>query len=60
MLQDLTSMRDPDYYPRFLIDFYIPYDSFEVGVINKWNEFVKDCDWYKSRINAIHRLGLKF
>ncbi len=46
--------------PKFLREKYIPKNEEECITINKWTEFVKDCDWYKKNVPTGVREGLVF
>lgn len=48
-----------DYISTFFRDEYIPTEN-EIEDLNKWNHFVKECDWYKKYIVPGTRAGLKF
>jgi hypothetical protein len=52
--------RDFDYIPTFLRDKYIPANSREAALINKWTAFVRDTDWYRKLIKPSQRDGLEF
>ncbi len=49
----------PDYFPDFFRNEYMPAEN-EIVDLNKWNEFVKDCKWYKENVKPGERAGLKF
>lgn len=60
IIQRLGMDRDFDYIPTFLRDKYIPANSREAALINKWTAFVRDTDWYRKLIKPSQRDGLEF
>jgi hypothetical protein len=50
----------PDYTPSFFREKFIPESKDATRVYNKWNNSVKDCDWYKETVPEGERAGLKF
>jgi hypothetical protein len=50
----------PDFYPTFFRDNFIPESEEAAAVYNKWNNYVKDCDWYKKHVKTGERAGLSF
>lgn len=49
----------PDYIPTFFREEYLPPEN-EIADLNKWNDFVRNCAWYKKYIKPGERAGLKF
>lgn len=49
-----------DFYPTFLKEKYKPESEKEIKLINHYNDFVSDCEWYKENITSGERQGLKF
>ena len=60
MLKNLEIPGQPDYYPDFLRQRFVPGSKSEILSINKWTSFVKDCDWYSVYVNMGEREGLVF
>lgn len=59
----LNCIEDPkpegDYVPTFFRNEYVPQAN-EIDELNKWNLFVKECDWYNKFVLPGERAGLKF
>jgi glycosyltransferase involved in cell wall biosynthesis len=49
-----------DFVPKFFYSNYIPESEMAVEELNKWNQFVSACEWYKSSIPKGERNNLKF
>jgi len=53
-----------DYYPKFFRDlatFKSKWDALDsVEVCNKWNDYVRNCGWYKEYVPSGERDGIKF
>ena len=59
MLLDTNDTRF-DYYPHFLRDEYLPRNQEHAHLINQYTQFVSECEWYKTYVNAGERSGLVF
>lgn len=51
---------EPDFYPTFFRDHYIPDSSQAIEICNTYTNFVKDEPWYRSHIRSGERAGLFF
>lgn len=49
-----------DYIPTFFREHFVPESKDSSLVYNQWNDYVKDCDWYKKYVLSGEREGLKF
>lgn len=59
LLENNSNQEKSDFTPNFFREQFIP-ESENLVVYNKWNEYVKDCDWYKKNIPSGEREGLIF
>lgn len=57
---DGSKLMEPDFYPAFFREQFIPESEEAKKVYNKWANYVKDCDWYKKYVSPGERAGLKF
>ena len=55
-----SKLMDPDFYPTFFREDFIPESKEALLEYNKWNQYVADCDWYKKNIVPGEREGLLF
>ena len=60
ILDNLENPKEYDDYPDFFRNKYQPDSEEEIGTINGWTKFVKDCDWYKKFVTPGERNGLRF
>lgn len=60
IIKDLSSNRKCDYHPQFLRNNYRPVSVDEISEINKWNNYVRNCEWYKTSVVPGIRDGLIF
>ena len=49
-----------DYYPDFYRNKFTPESVDKLPIYNKWNFYVKECDWYKDYVLPGERSGLLF
>jgi hypothetical protein len=59
LLENNSNQEKLEFTPNFFREQFIP-ESENLVVYNKWNEYVKDCDWYKKNIPSGEREGLIF
>lgn len=50
----------PDFYPSFFKKNFVPENEEAAIIYNRWNSFVRDCDWYRGNIENHKRAGLIF
>ena len=55
-----SKLMNPDFYPTFFREDFIPESKEDLVEYNKWNQYVADCDWYKKNIVPGERAGLLF
>lgn len=55
-----ASTESTDFEPTSFRNTFIPESKEAEKIYNKWNDFVKDCDWYKKEIEPGNRAGLNF
>lgn len=60
VIKRLNHETEDDFYPNFFREEYIPESKESINVYNKWNAYVKDCDWYKRYVKPGERSGLIF
>jgi hypothetical protein len=62
LLRDLENkqLSQPDYYPTFYRNEFIPENFEMLQEYNKWNQYVSGCDWYKTTVKPANRAGLIF
>lgn len=51
---------ESDFKPTFFREQFIPESTEAAEVYNEWNNYVKDCNWYKTNVEPGERAGLKF
>lgn len=49
-----------DFYPTFFKDHFVAHSQDALEVYNRWNSYVKNCDWYKPHVGNYSRSGLFF
>lgn len=50
----------PDHYPSFFRDHYVPESSHAIEICNAYTNFVKDEPWYRAHVRPGQRAGLIF
>lgn len=55
-----SKFMEPDFFPKFLRDEFVPESKEQLEVCNEWTKYVSDCEWYKRTITPGQRKGLNF